>query len=95
MTKVKQILEIIFGKKIKEDDKVKIKWSLKKKLLLAGGVLGGVVLGIFTYGKATEDVSDNDNEMENEDFEFEFEDDLNDSEIVEDVEIKVEVETKE
>ena len=73
MTKIKENIRIIFRKN-EEDVKVKVKWSLKKKLLVGLGILGTGALGIFAYGKkSAEDVEhDSDFEDENEDFDEDY-----------------------
>ena len=62
----------------KEETEVKVKWSLKKKLLIAGGVVGTAVLGVFAYGKSHdndiyEEVEENLDEMDFDEDETESE----------------------
>lgn len=43
-----EVLENVEDKK--EETKVKSKWSLKKKLMIAGGVVTGLILGALVLG---------------------------------------------
>ncbi len=91
MERIKKIFRNLFNKNEEDDVKVKEKWSLKKKLLLGGGVLGGIILGIFAYGKNTEYENDEDEEFEDgyEDYTDTDETDLEDTDsIVKDVEVE-------
>lgn len=72
MTKLKEIIKIIFEKK-EEDVKVKVKWSLKKKVLVGLGILGTSILGIFAYGK--KHAEDYENDYETGDYEDDYETD--------------------
>ena len=70
MTKLKEILRIIFRKNEKEEGQMKTKMSLKKKLLVGGGLLGGLVLGIFAFGRKSEEEDDYDDFYEDDFDEF-------------------------
>ena len=87
MTKIKEIFRIIFNKN-EEDCKMKEKWSLKKKLLIGAGVLGGLVLGVFAYGKNNEELFEDDDEFEDENYDYET-DETEGLEEEEEVEIEV------
>lgn len=63
MTKIKMFFRNLFKK---EEDKVKVKWSLKKKLLVGGGVLLTSILGVFAYGRKQEMELNNDDYYEDE-----------------------------
>lgn len=90
MTKIKEIFRIIFNKN-EEDGKVKEKWSLKKKLLVGVGALGGLVLGIFAYGRNNEELHDEDDEFEDEVYDYGTDES---EELEEEEEIEIEVETQ-
>jgi hypothetical protein len=66
MTKIKEIFKIIFRKN-EEDGKMKAKWSLKKKLLIGGGLVSGAILGIFAYGRKHEEEIEDGGYFEDED----------------------------
>lgn len=94
MAKIKEISRIIF-EKADGGINVKEKWSVKKKLLLVGGVVAGLAAGIFTYGKIHENDCDNEESSEG-DFEFEFEETGEDlEENLENIESDIEVGTQE
>lgn len=80
MTKLKEILNIIFRK---DESKMKEKWSLKKKLLLAAGGIGAALVGLFAYGKMQDtDVEQDDSEDEYFDYSAnDSEDDIEESEV--------------
>lgn len=60
--------------KNEEETEMKVKWSLKKKLVIAGGALAAGVVGVFAYGKChKDDMYDND-DFENEDDDYEEDD---------------------
>lgn len=85
--KVKEIFRI---KNNEEDDNMKVKWSLKKKLLVGGGLIGGLVLGVLAYGKNNEGESQTDDYFEDGNCEDYDSDGLEDE-----IEDKTEVETQE
>lgn len=89
MKKLKEIFGIIFGKN-EEDGKMKQKWSLKKKLLLGGGILGGLIVSIFAYGKSIEEEYEEDDYLEDEDFDG-VETDETDFDMTEGTEVEVEI----
>lgn len=64
MEKIKELFRITF--KNGEAVKVKTGWSLKKKLLLGGGIVSGLILGIFAYGKNHEETCEEENDFEDE-----------------------------
>ncbi len=90
MTKIKEIFRIIFNKN-EEDGKMKEKWSLKKKLLVGVGALGGLVLGVFAYGKNNKGLHDDDDEFEDEVYDYETDETEG---LEEEEEIEIEVETQ-
>lgn len=90
MTKIKEIFRIIFNKN-EEDGKMKEKWSLKKKLLVGVGALGGLVLGIFAYSRNNEGLHDDDDEFEDEVYDYETDETEG---LEEEEEIEIEVETQ-
>ena len=92
MTKLKEILRIIFRKNEKEEGQMKTKMSLKKKLLLGGGLLGGLVLGIFAFGRKSEEEDDYDDFYEDDFDEF---DDSEDEESENNEEVEATEETQE
>lgn len=69
MTKIKEILAIIFKKKEEGDVKMKTRWSWKK-ILLGTGVVGGVIYGIFTIGKRQGQTCEEENDFEDEDCDY-------------------------
>lgn len=69
MTKIKEILAIIFKKK-EGEVKMKTKWSWKK-ILLGGGVVGGLIYGIFTIGKRQGQPCEEEDDFEDEDYDYE------------------------
>lgn len=82
MTKIKEI----FRKNTEEDVKMNVKWSLKKKLLVAGGLVGSVVLGIFAYGKTNGEEPENEESFEDEedyDYSTDETEDLDDTNVSE------------
>ena len=85
--KMENIRNFKIFKNEKEETEMKVKWSLKKKLIIAGGVVGTAVLGVFAYGKSHNNDIDNElnedlNEMDFED-ETELEDEILEDEIKE------------
>lgn len=70
MKKVKEIIRIIFGKNNEEDVKMKVKWSLKKKILVGLGILGTGALGIFAYGRKNAENIDDEDCFEDEDYDY-------------------------
>lgn len=93
MTKLKEIFRIIFRKN-EEDVKVKTNWSLKKKLLLGGGIVSGLILGIFAYGKNHGEEYEEDDYFEDEDYDYETDEteNLDDTNVSEDdVEVEAQV----
>lgn len=92
MTKLKEILRIIFRKNEKEEGQMKTKMSLKKKLLLGGGLLGGLVLGIFALGRNSEEEDIYDDFYEDDFDEF---DDSEDEESENNEEVEATEETQE
>ena len=89
MTKIKEIFRIIFNK-TEEDVKVKEKWSLKKKVVLGVGALGGILLGIFAYGRNQEGLQQEDEYLEDEDYDFTT-DETEDVDDTEETEVEVEI----
>lgn len=58
--KVKKTEEVIENK---EESKVKIKWSLKKKLLVGAGVVATAVVGVLAYGSSKKNECTESNEF--------------------------------
>jgi hypothetical protein len=76
MKKIKEFFRKIFKKT--EEEKRMSKWSLKKKLILVGGVVATTVLGIFAFGRNREnDIYEDEDDFDEFDQDFETEEDLN------------------
>lgn len=55
---------------LEETEVGKNKWSLKKKLLIGGGILAGLVLGAVALGsRKSADVDDEDEDFDNDEME--------------------------
>lgn len=84
--------KVIQLKNTNNEEDVKMKtWSLKKKLLVGGGLISGIVVGILAYGKNHGEESQTDGYFEDEDEDYDDSDELDD----EKEESEVEVETQE
>lgn len=67
---IKEKIQAKFRKN-EEEPKMKLNWSLRKKLIVGAGVLGTAALGIIAYGKSKQETeveySENDQDEEYDD----------------------------
>lgn len=88
---IKEKIQAKFRKN-EEEPKMKLNWSLRKKLLVGAGVLGTAALGIIAYGKSKQETDvEYNNEDQDEEYDDDYESEDDDQDAGEEVETEKEI----